>query len=366
MKKIRVYLQYPLRVSDSQYYRSMIDNPPHGIEYVIGGNKTGMLSSKRSFLLFGFLKRQIRFWSEKLNLVIPNAHLSRDIEDCDLIHCAHCLSKNKNKPWVLDVESLWQLWISGRNKIGSREKVLKYLKRDNCKKIMTWTEATKRDVINMFPEVKDKVEVVYYAMPVQKTKPKKKNKELVLFFSGRYFYNKGGLHVTEVMDRLTKKYPNVKGVINGAIPNDIISRYSKNNKLEFHQLMPYQDVLKLYRDADIFIYPGYSDSFGFVFMEAMAFGLPIVTVDGYARKEIVKDGETGFVLKRPTSLNYKEMDEDIVNQIIKKTEILIGNKTLRCRISKNCVKEVVSGKFAIRRRNKKLVKNYKNAVDKSL
>jgi len=47
------------------------------------------------------------------------------------------------------------------------------------------------------------------------------------------------------------------------------------------------------------VYPGYSDSFGFAFLEAMAFGLPIVTVDGFARREIVEDGKNGFVIERP-------------------------------------------------------------------
>ncbi|MBT6690048.1 glycosyltransferase family 4 protein [archaeon] len=366
MKKIQVYLQYPLRVSDSQYYKSMIDNPPHGVKYVIGNNKTGMLSDKKSFLLFGFLKRQIRFWTEKFNLIIPNAHLSRGVENCDLIHCAHCLSKNTDKPWVLDVESLWQLWISGRGKVGSRREVLRYLERDNCKKIIAWTEATRKDIVNMFPEVRDKVEVVYYAMPEQKVKQRKKGEELVLFFSGRHFYSKGGLHATEVMDRLTKKYPNIGGAINGAIPSEIKERYSGNRKLEFHGLMPYKDVLKLYRDADIFVYPGYSDSFGFVFMDAMAFGVPIVTVDGFARKEIVTERKTGFVIDATRHIERNKLDEGIIAQMIEKIEMLIKNKTLRNKMSKNCIREISSGKFAIKERNRKIKNIYTNAIDKSL
>lgn len=361
-------MQYPLRISDSQYYKSMIDNPPENIEYIDGKNKVGMISNKGSFALFNFLKKQIRLWTEKFNLILPNAHLSKNIEDCDIIHCAHCLSKNENIPWVFDVESLWQMWISGRENPGSRDKVLKYLKRDNCKKIIAWTKETQKDIIKKFPEIKEKVDLIYYAMPEQRM-GKKNGKTITLFFSGRHFYNKGGLHATEVMDKLTKKYPNIKGVINGDIPEKIISKYSENKKLEFHQLMPYKDVLKLYRRADIFVYPGYSDTFGFGFMDAMAFGAPIVTVDGHARKEIVEDGKTGFVISRGTT-PHRELSRNINKAIIQEMEnkisLLIKDEKLRKTMSKNCIRNIRSGKFSLNKRNAKLEKIYRNAINKDL
>jgi len=361
MKKIRVYLQYPLGISDSQYYKSMIDNPPERIEFVSGGNRVGMISSRKFFWLSNFLKKQIRFWTDKLGLVIVNVH-SSPVGKSDLIHCAHCLSKEKKEPWILDVESLWQLWISGRDKSGAREKVLKYLMRDNCKKIIAWTEATKKDIVETFPEVADKVEVVYYGMKMHELGKKKDKGNITLFFSGRHFYAKGGLHATEVMDKLTRKHNNVCGVINGAIPNDIIKKYSGNEKLKFYQLMPYEDVLKLYRDSDIFVYPGYSDSFGFIFMDAMAFGVPIITVDGYARKEIIEDGVTGFVLKRSEDVRYRDIEKRIIGRLVEKVEILIRDKKLRKRMGQKCIENIRDGKFSVKKRNEKLKLIYKEAL----
>jgi len=362
--KIKAYLQYPWGRSDSQYYKSLIENPPSNVEYVQTSKKVGIISNNYKFLISNFLKNQIRKWTHRSGLVIPNAHFTKKSEECDLIHCAHCLSKNKMTPWVADVESLWQMWVSGRDRRGGRERVLKYLQRENCKKLLAWTESAAKDVINKFPEVKDKVEVVYYAMPEQQ-QTRKKSKEIVLFFSGRHFFAKGGLHATEVIDRLTKKYQNVRGVVNGAIPNEIIERYSGNKKLKFYQLMPYKDILKIYQQADIFVYPGYSDSFGFVFMDAMAFGVPIITVDnGGCRREIVEDGKNGFVInigdwKR---LDLAKIDEDAVSKICEKTEILINDKKLRDKMSKNGLKEISSGKFSIKKRNEKLKKIYMEAV----
>jgi len=356
---MKVYMQYPLGISDSQYYKSMIDNHPENIEYINTLKGIGMIHNKRKFLLLNLLKNIVRTLTNKLGLIIPNAHTS-PVGDYDIIHCGHCLSKNKNKPNVIDVESLWQLWISG---CDEREKVLEYLKRDNCKRIIAWTESTKQDIIEKFPEVKNKVEVIYYAMKYPK-ETKKNDKEITLFFSGRHFYSKGGLHATEAMDRLTKKYSNVKGIINGVIPKEIKEKYSKNKKLKFYGLMPHKKVLKLYEAADIFVYPGYSDSFGFVFIEAMAYGIPTVTVDGYARKEIIKEDRTGFVLDRPIILNIKDIEETIIDDIVKKTSSLIENEELLNNMSEECRLEVKQGRFSIQERNKRLSKVYKKITIK--
>jgi len=55
---------------------------------------------------------------------------------------------------------------------------------------------------------------------------------------------------------------------------------------------------EIFPQSDIFVYPGYSDSFGFALIDALASGTPIVSIDGFARKEIVKEGKIGFVIER--------------------------------------------------------------------
>ena len=361
MRKIKVHIQYPLKISDSQYYKSMIDHPPKNIEFT-GQRKTGMVISEGKFKGFDNIKRIIKLVLNNVPLPIPNAHYTRG-NDFDLIHCAHCLSLNKS-PWVADIEFINQMWGGVKLTSARKQIVRKIISSDYCKRIIAWTEATKKDIIEMFPEIADKVEVVYYALPKMKEK-RRKGKNIILFFSGRHFDAKGGLHATEVMDRLTKKYSNVRGVINGAIPEEIISKYSKNKRLKFCQLMPHKDLLKLFSQADIFVYPGYSDSFGFIYMEAMSFGIPIVTVDGHSRREIIRNKRDGFVLDRPfvPSPKYFYSNDNIINKLEKKVELLIKNKKLRTKMGKYCLKEIKSGKFFLKRRNAQLEKIYREAVE---
>jgi glycosyltransferase involved in cell wall biosynthesis len=357
-KQIKVYLQYPWKFPDSPYYKSLIENPPENVRYLNTEEQKGVIVSKKFFWFSNFLKKYIRKFFNVSKLTIPNAHLSPE-KDYDLIHCAHCLSQNENKPWIADFESVWQMYI-GNETEKAKEKVRNILQKENCKKIIAWTEETKKEIIKEFPEIKNKVEVIYPAIPSRNFK-KKQKKEINIIFSGRYFYWKGGLHALEAIDKLTKKYKNVYGIINSVVPEEIKKKYSQNNKIKFHELIPQEKLFELYTEADIMIYPGYSDTFGFGFLEAMSFGLPIVTIDGFARKELVEEGKTGFVINKPRQINeelIRKVDENIIKNIFEKTEILIKDKKLRKSMSKNGLGKIKTGKFSIKERNKKLERIY--------
>jgi len=362
--KMKVYLQYPWGVADSQYYRSLIENPPKNIEYQNIRKKEGMITKEKKLFFWKNLKKISRALLNKLNLPLPNAHKSPE-GDYDIIHCAHCLSKNKDKPWVADFESLWQMWISGKNTKKVKKIIRKILIRPNCKKILAWTEVAREEILKAFPEVSNKIGVVGYAMPFPKIK-KIKKETITLLFVSRYFYEKGGLHALEAIDSLTKKHKNIHGIFVAPTPKGIFNKYKKNKKIEFFGLTPHDKLMnKIFPRADIFIYPGYSDTYGFLFIEALAFGLPIVTVDRSSRRELIKDKEQGFVINRKGIINpwkIGDSEQEIIKELIEKTTQLIKNNSLMKRMSENCKNEVKKGKFSIKERNKKLEKIYKEAL----
>jgi glycosyltransferase involved in cell wall biosynthesis len=352
MNNIKIYLQYPWKFPDSPYYKYLIKDSPKGVIYLNIEDQKGVITHKKLFWFSNFLKRNIRWGFNLINQSIPNAHLTKTKEEFDLIHCAHCLSKNKVEPWVLDLESDWQIFIGKKvASLKTKEKIKKILERENCKKIMPWTEATKKELLKEFPEVKNKIEVVYPAVPEQNFK-KKKKKEITLLFIARYFPDKGGFEAAKVMDYLTKKHSEVNGIILSDTPKKIIEKYSNNTKIKFMSLMPQKKVFEeIYPASNLLIYPGYSDSFGFAMLEAMSFGIPTITCQGYAREEIIEDGKTGFIAKGKTK-------EEEVKEMIRLTENLIKNKTKLQKMSKECLKTIKNGKFSIKERNKKLKRIY--------
>ncbi len=361
MKNIKVYLQFPLMKSDSQYYKSILENPPKDILYKSNKGKSGMIVDNKKLEKMKKLKKFIRTFFNKTGFPFPSAFYVRNAKKYDLIHCAHCLCLN-NRPWVADIELAFQMW--GGVKLTPLRKffVKRLILSKNCKRIIPWTEDARDEILKEFPGVKNKLVLLPYAMHVPKIK-RKKSKEITLLFTGRYFFQKGGLHALEAIDRLTKIYSNVNAIIISEIPKKILKKYKNNKKIEFSGLVTFDKIMKdIYPKSDIYIYPGYTDSFGFTFVEVQALGIPVVTVDGLSRKELVQDGKTGFVICPKRDIDYNNHDEEIVKELVKKTSLLIEDKKLREKMGKEGRKRVVNGKFSIKERNKKLKRIYMEAL----
>jgi len=361
-KKLKVYLQYPWKFPDSPYYKYLIKSPQKGIKYLNTKKEKGVITNKKFFWFSNFLKRNIRRWTNKLNLSIPNAHLSPK-ENYNLIHCAHCLSKNRDKPWVADIEMVGSLAISGMESQKGKEKIKKIILRENCKKILPWTEHTKKEILKIYPEIKNKIKVVYPAIPEIKNLKKSKNKNLKIIFIARYFDIKGGLVALEVLERLRIKY-GIEGIVVSNVSEKLKVKY---NKLKIYNLIPQKELFKLMEKSDLFLYPGSVDTFGFSLLESMAFGLPIITIntDGTkSRKEIIENNKTGLIFDVKEKLSFDKIrlnEERVIKKLIDNSSKLIEDKKLREKMSKECIKVIKDGKFSIIERNKKLKRIYEKA-----
>lgn len=360
---MKVYLQYPWSFPDSAYYKYLVESPPKGIEFLNAEKEKGVISDKRFLWFSNFLKRNIRRWAEIFLLDIPNAHLSPK-GDYDLIHCCHCLSKNLDKPWVCDIEMTGSLAVSGLDSKKGRERVREILMRDNCKKILPWTKYAYNKILEMFPEVKDKLEVVYPAVPEIKYLKKPKNKRLKIIFVARYFDIKGGLIALEVLEELRKKH-GIEGIVVSSVPDEIKKKYSK---LKIYDLMPQKDLFELMRKSDVFLYPSAIDTFGFSILEAWSFGMPVVTIntkDTASRKEIVEDGKTGFIFDVEGEIEFDKIGEKesfIIEKLAENASKLIEDEKLLGKMRARCLEEIRSGKFSIKKRNDRLRKIYLNSL----
>ncbi|HNV01498.1 MAG TPA: glycosyltransferase family 4 protein [archaeon] len=363
MKKIRIFIQYPNFFSDSPYYNYLTKYPPKNIVYLSEEKKRNdIIVEKSKLLIVRAIKDNIRTIIRNLKLPIINAYKTTTKIKYDLIHCAHCLSLEKEKNWIIDLECAWQIGI-GNTTEETVNKALTLLEKKNCKKIICWTEKTKQDFEKLTKnKLKDKTVVIYPAVPINNKINRTSNK-INLVFVARYFKWKGGEYALNVIDKLTKKYPNVFGIVVTENIKLAKSTINKNDKITYFPLMNRSELFKkVYTNTDIFIYPGLSDSFGFSFLEAMSFGLPIVTVEGHGRREIIKNKKNGFIVGKDKYYLSLPYDQDLEKQIIKKTELLIKNKKLRKEIGKNNYFEVKQGKFSIKTRNTKLAEVYKQSI----
>lgn len=75
----------------------------------------------------------------------------------------------------------------------------------------------------------------------------------------------------------------------------------------------------LYKESDVFVFPTQNECFGLVILEAMQFGLPIVTTDEGGIPEIVNDGESGFICEK----SNPPMLADYIESLLKDRELRI-------------------------------------------
>jgi glycosyltransferase involved in cell wall biosynthesis len=367
MKKISIYLQYPWKFPDSSYYKNILDFPPENIDYLNYKNK----SKKMDVIGSGEKFESMRVFKNRIRKILRFFHIPNIIYtskiDLDLIHCAHCLSLNR-KPWVVDSEVYDRLASAGGNVAikGIGKWIIKNrLESKSCKKIIAWSEDCKKTFEDAFPKNKkilSKLAIIPFAIPPIKFK-KILHKNLRVLFVARWFDAKGGRQTLEVFDRLSKIYKNVEFIFICPIPEEFKKKYSKNKQIKILNLMPQERLFKeIYPSSDIFFYPGFGDSYGFAVPEALAYGLPVITTNTFAKKELVTEGKTGFLINMPKNWKgYEDMNESFIQDLLNKTSLLIKDKKLIKKMSSNALKEA-KDKFSIEKRNERLRKIYEEAL----
>jgi len=58
-----------------------------------------------------------------------------------------------------------------------------------------------------------------------------------------------------------------------------------------------EELSQAYASADVFVFPSTTDTFGNVVLEAQASGLPVIVSDQGGPQELLKDGQSGFIIK---------------------------------------------------------------------
>ena len=360
---IFVQLESPWKYTSGGMGKGLIENPPKNIKYLFRRQKK-IVSSQNRVVFTRFLKKIIMIVSNILPLI-----KSREISVIDpkikIIHCEHFLCKNKDIPWVVDTEGLWQFFLGKKTDL-KKIKIKNILLRYNCKKIICWADNVKKNILNTIPELKGKVITVYPAAQSIKFK-KNKKKETTLLFVGRSFYGKGGFHALEVMNILTKKFDNVSAIYAGEIPEWAVKKYSKNKKIKILGVVSHKDLMKkVYPESDILIYPGYQDSFGFAYLEAMSFGIPIITTRRPNTEEIINVGNTGYLVECDLSKisidKLESHEKKLVLELCNNASILIEDKRLIQLMSRNCLNAISNGKFSVKERNQKMREVYEEAL----
>ena len=123
--------------------------------------------------------------------------------------------------------------------------------------------------------------------------------EKIILFVGRLVYEKGIQHLIAAMPKVLEKYHDSKLVIagKGGMIDELkaqVNAMGISTKVYFTGYLNSKQVVKMYKCADVAVFPSTYEPFGIVALEGMLSGTPVVVSDVGGLNEIVQHGENGM------------------------------------------------------------------------
>ena len=123
--------------------------------------------------------------------------------------------------------------------------------------------------------------------------------EKIILFMGRLVYEKGIQHLIAAMPKILNGYHDAKLVVagKGGMIDELRAQANAlglGEKVYFAGYINGKDVGKLYKAADVAVFPSTYEPFGIVALEAMLAEVPVVVSDIGGLNEIVQHRENGM------------------------------------------------------------------------
>lgn len=381
----RVYLEVPGR--PHSILRSLLEDPPEGYE-VVGG----LSFWDRAIALVSSSNRvYYRLHRSILRKVLP-VHLLKSLvesvaqrlpPDIGLVYAwGHVVFRKV--PWVVEMEWVTQLvdyrlssFYRWRGLLEDR------LVSSYCRRIVCRSEFNRNHIMRNLGagRLDDKCVVIPQTVrPKQFFRARKSGRTRILYVGSSDvpggFEQKGGHVLLEAFRHLREQVPSVELVLRSDVPPPLLACRNIPGVRLIEQPISQAELEREFTDADIFAIPAHSTPT--VILEAMSYGLPVVTTDVYENAEIIRDGVTGLLIPRSRFVRYfadegrlmpdfdhpgyyngiSTLDQEMVGALVNRLRLLVKNPVLRRSLGRAAKREIDVGRFSLKRRNDLLGKAF--------
>ncbi|EKD59324.1 MAG: glycosyltransferase [uncultured bacterium] len=138
--------------------------------------------------------------------------------------------------------------------------------------------------------------------------------------------------------------------------------------------MPREKLIEeILPETDIYLLPTYTEAFGFAILEAMAYGIPVISTNYFAIPEMISHGATGFLIdtrafdcdKLFRGYLVNEIPEDFSRHVTQNLFTylcqLIESPELRTEFGREAM-AVARSKFSFAARNRAMQQIYREAL----
>jgi alpha-maltose-1-phosphate synthase len=245
--------------------------------------------------------------------------------DADIVHChtwyTHwggiLAQKNYGIPLVITVHSLEPLRPWKREQLGGGYDFTVWLEKtalEMADAVIAVSNETKIDIQRLFDVRSERLHVIYNGIDLDEYKPVASSDALTKFgvdrekpfllFVGRITRQKGIIHLVRAIEFMDDDFqvvlcagaPDTPGIAHEM--QSAVERAQRLRKgvIWIDDMLDKRDVIQFYSHAAVFCCPSIYEPFGIINLEAMACETAVVASAVGGIKEVVVDGETGFLV----------------------------------------------------------------------
>lgn len=129
-----------------------------------------------------------------------------------------------------------------------------------------------------------------------------------ILFVGRFTVDKGADVICDIVPQLLQSFPELTMTLVGTsekvsdsrllidVLRERVGAFAGIHAIDWRDHVAHKELPEIYRSCSIFLFPTKFDNFPMACLEALASGLPVISSSVGGLPEIVKDGESGYLL----------------------------------------------------------------------
>jgi len=248
------------------------------------------------------------------------------LQNIDIVHthtwyvsmAGYLAKKLYGVPFVLTTHSLEPLRGWKSEQLGTGYAMSSWMERTailDADAIIAVSAGTKADILRAYPEVDpSRIHVIYNGIDLHEYQKTSETMALIehgvdpsipyLLFVGRITRQKG---VTHLVDAISHMPPETQVVLCAGAPDtpeiaaelrEKVDKARRNHPriIWIEKMLSRPEAIQLYSHARVFCCPSVYEPFGIINLEAMACRAPVVASATGGIKEVVVDGETGYLV----------------------------------------------------------------------
>lgn len=255
-----------------------------------------------------------------VDVVLTHAHFPWNLTGVDV-------------PIVLDTGFMTNEYLGGANMFErSAEIELKRRLAEGATLLTVSDGAAANRLKSVLPEHAPRIKVLPWFLPnvsaLSSDEVPRKQAEgcIKMLFVGRDGQRKGLSKVVDALWMLAEKGKLIEDLEVIIVTEDTVPRLPSSVRVSKHDRLPHEGVMDLMRAAQLFVLPTQRDSYGLVFVEAMASGCAILADQKQPRPEILANGNAGLCC-----------DASDAKSVARSLDRLLHDETLRSSLAENAV-----------------------------